>query len=81
MHLWNITDQRIMDSASVHEMVTAIAFAPRGERLVVGSMKGRCRFFACTPRTCKLEYEAQIGVAPVLVFKLQSLGCDAVWGP
>ena len=61
MHLWNITDQRIVDSASVHEMVTAIAFAPRGERLVVGSMKGRCRFFACAPGSWKLEYEAQIG--------------------
>ena len=50
----------MVDYADVHEMVTATAFAPDGRRAVVGTMKGRCRFYACEP-SFRLEYQAQIG--------------------
>ncbi len=59
--MWNIPEQRVVDWADVHEMVTATAFSPDGRRAVVGTMKGRCRFYQCEP-TFKLEYQAQIGV-------------------
>ena len=60
MRVWNIPEQRVVDWADVHEMVTATAFAPDGRRAVVGTMKGRCRFYQCEP-SFKLEYQAQIG--------------------
>lgn len=60
VRVWNIPEQRVVDWADVHEMVTATAFAPDGRRAVVGTMKGRCRFYQCEP-SFKLEYQAQIG--------------------
>ncbi len=63
VRVWNIPEQRVVDWADVHEMVTATAFSPDGRRAVVGTMKGRCRFYQCEP-TFKLEYQAQIGVLP-----------------
>ena len=60
VRVWNIPEQRVVDWADVHEMVTATAFSPDGRRAVVGTMKGRCRFYQCEP-TFKLEYQAQIG--------------------
>ncbi|KAK9821320.1 hypothetical protein WJX81_001477 [Elliptochloris bilobata] len=61
VRVWNIPEQRVVDYADVHEMVTATAFAPDGRRAVVGTMKGRCRFYACEP-SFRLEYQAQIDV-------------------
>ena len=63
VRVWNIPEQRVVDWADVHEMVTATAFSPDGRRTVVGTMKGRCRFYQCEP-TFKLEYQAQIGELP-----------------
>ena len=62
VRVWNIPEQRVVDWADVHEMVTATAFSPDGRRAVVGTMKGRCRFYQCEP-TFKLEYQAQIGAS------------------
>lgn len=62
VRVWNIPEQKVVDYADVHEMVTAVAWDERGERVVVGSMKGKCRFYTCTPRTHALEYAAQIDV-------------------
>ena len=42
-------------------MVTAVSFSPDGRKVVVGTMKGKCRFYTCE-QDFKLEYEAQIGV-------------------
>lgn len=61
MRVWNIPEQKVQDWADVHEMVTAVAWSHNGEQAVVGSMKGKCRFYACTPRTHALEYTGQIG--------------------
>ena len=60
VRVWNIPEQRVVDWADVHEMVTATAFSPDGRRTCVGTMKGRCRFYQCEP-SFKLEYQAQIG--------------------
>ena len=68
VRVWNIPEQRVVDYADVHEMVTATAFAPDGRRAVVGTMKGRCRFYACEANF-RLEYQAQIGArVPALGF-------------
>lgn len=60
--MWNIPEQsgRVVDYADVHEMVTAATFSPDGARAIVGTMKGKCRFYQLSPGF-KLEYEAQIG--------------------
>ena len=60
VRVWSIPEQRVVDWADVHEMVTAAAFAPDGRRACVGTMKGRCRFYVCEP-SFRLEYQAQIG--------------------
>ena len=59
VRMWNIPDQRVVDWADVHEMVTAVNFFPEGSRAIVGTMKGKCRFYRCA--AFKLEYESQIG--------------------
>ena len=59
VRMWNIPDQQVVDWADVHEMVTAVNFAPEGAKAIVGTMKGKCRFYRCA--NFHLEYEAQIG--------------------
>jgi hypothetical protein len=78
VRVWNIPEQRVVDWADVHEMVTATAFAPDGRRAVVGTMKGRCRFYQCEP-TFKLEYQAQIGECCASVLA-SCAGCEALRG-
>ena len=77
--MWNIPEQRVVDYADVHEMVTATAFAPDGRRAVVGTMKGRCRFYACEANF-RLEYQAQIGALPPASCLIVGYcrGCDHV---
>lgn len=62
VRIWNIPEQngRVVDYADVHEMVTATTFSADGARAIVGTMKGKCRFYQCSSHY-KLEYEAQIG--------------------
>ncbi|DBA73534.1 TPA: WD repeat-containing protein 44, variant 2 [Trebouxia sp. C0004] len=60
VRMWNIPDQRVVDWADVHEMVTAVNFSPDGAKAIVGTMKGKCRFYLCA--NFKLEYETQIDV-------------------
>lgn len=62
VRIWNIPEQhgRVVDYADVHEMVTATVFSADGSRAIVGTMKGKCRFYQCSS-DFKLEYQAQIG--------------------
>ena len=57
---WNIPDQKVVDWADVHEMVTAAAFSSEGSRAVVGTMRGKCRFYQ-VDTGFRLDYQAQIG--------------------
>ena len=57
---WNIPDQKVVDWADVHEMVTAAAFSSEGSRAVVGTMRGKCRFYQ-VDTDFRLDYQAQIG--------------------
>jgi len=67
VRLWNIPEQhgRVVDYADVHQMVTATIFSADGTRAIVGTMKGKCRFYQCSP-DFKLEYQAQIGQQPTI---------------
>ncbi len=68
--MWNIPDQRVVDWADVHEMVTAVNFSPDGAKSIVGTMKGKCRFYLCA--NFKLEYETQIGRCCTVMLTTQS---------
>lgn len=59
VRLWNIPEQRVVSWQDVHEMVTAVSYAPDGRKAVVGTMKGKCRFYSIQNNA--LEYEAQLG--------------------
>ena len=60
MRLWNVPEQRVVSWQDVHEMVTAVKYSPDGRKAVVGTMRGRCRFYGADKNS--LEYEAQLDV-------------------
>lgn len=60
VRLWNIPEQRVVSWQDVHEMVTAVTFSLDGRKAVVGTMKGKCRFYTIEKNS--LEYEAQLDV-------------------
>ena len=72
--MWNIPDQRVVDWADVHEMVTAVNFRPDGSKAIVGTMKGKCRFYRCS--NFQLEYEAQIGEPQSILLRCCSNLCS-----
>ena len=41
VRLWSVPERRVLDSADVHEMATAAAWHPDGDRLLVGTLKGK----------------------------------------
>lgn len=61
IRMWNVPDQRVMSWQDVHEMVTAVGYSRSAQRAVVGTMRGKCRFYAAADTT-GLEYEAQLDV-------------------
>jgi WD repeat-containing protein 44 len=61
VRLWNVPDQRVMSWQDVHEMVTAVGYGRDAARAAVGTMRGKCRFYAAGERA-GLEYEAALDV-------------------
>lgn len=61
VRLWNVPDSRVTSWQDIHDMVTAVTFSKDGSRAVVGSMRGKCRFFSLGISNT-LEYEAQLDV-------------------
>uniref|UniRef100_A0A061SIM7 Wd repeat-containing protein 44 n=1 Tax=Tetraselmis sp. GSL018 TaxID=582737 RepID=A0A061SIM7_9CHLO len=59
VRLWDIPNVRVTDFADCSEMVTAAAFSPGGDKVVVGTLEGKCRFYNFSSR---FSYEAQIDV-------------------
>lgn len=45
----------------VHDMVTAVGYSRDGKKAVVGTMRGKCRFYSVGGDRGGLEYEAQLG--------------------
>ena len=60
LRLWNIPDHAVADWVHVHEMVTAACFSPDGSQAVVGSFKGKCRFYNTAGMA--FEYVTQVDV-------------------
>lgn len=65
VRLWNVPEQRVVSWQDVHDMVTAVGYSRDGKRAVVGTMRGKCRFYGAGGRT-GLEYEAQLGTSFIL---------------
>jgi len=61
VRLWGVTDARVKSWVDIHDMVTAVSFNADGSKAVVGSMRGKCRFYSLGPNN-SLEYEAQLDV-------------------
>ncbi len=74
VRVWSIPEQKVVHWDDCHEMVTAVAFAPSGQRAIVGTMKGKCRFYNVEPGF-KLEYEAQIGAHNNVAHVIPNLFC------
>lgn len=61
VRLWNVPEARVTSWQDIHDMVTAVTFSKDGSRAVVGSMRGKCRFYSLGISNT-LEYEAQLDV-------------------
>ena len=61
VRLWNVPEQRVASWQDVHDMVTAVGYSRDGRRAVVGTMRGKCRFYSVSGKGI-LEYEAQLDV-------------------
>jgi len=60
VRLWYIPEHRVVDYVPVGEMVTAACFSPDGKAAIVGTYKGRCRFY--NVEGFKFEYVTQMEV-------------------
>ena len=60
VRLWSIPEQTVVDWVNIHEMVTAVCFAPDGKKAVIGSYKGKCRFYSVEGH--QFEYITQMDV-------------------
>ncbi len=61
VRVWEISESRVVAVASLHgqDMVTAAAFSPDGSRVLVGTMRGKCKFYDYTDGST-LDYVAQV---------------------
>jgi WD40 repeat protein len=60
LRMWNIPDLKVVDWIDIGEMVTSCAFSPDGERVVVGTHRGKCHFYGV--ENGKFEYLRQMQV-------------------
>ena len=58
--LWSVPEHRVVDYVDIHEMVTAVAVSPDGVTAVVGSFKGRARFYRIDG--ARFEYQTTLDV-------------------
>lgn len=61
VRLWNVPEARVSSWQDIHDMVTAVTFSRDGNKAVVGSMRGKCRFYSLGISNT-LEYDAQLDV-------------------
>ncbi|KAG0631305.1 hypothetical protein M758_1G242300 [Ceratodon purpureus] len=60
LRIWNIAEHQVVDWIDLREMITAVSYSPDGEKAIVGSYKGTCRFYNTTGN--KLQFENSIDV-------------------
>ncbi|XP_054807304.1 uncharacterized protein LOC129309671 [Prosopis cineraria] len=60
VRIWGVHEERVVDWADIHDVITAISYKPDGKGFVVGSISGTCRFYVASDKHCRLE--AQIHV-------------------
>ncbi|KAI9108718.1 hypothetical protein K1719_020365 [Acacia pycnantha] len=60
VRIWGVHEERVVDWADIHEVITAISYKPDGKGFVVGSISGTCRFYSTSDEHCR--FEAQIHV-------------------
>lgn len=58
LRLWSIPDKSVAYSASVSDMITAVAFSPDGKTCIAGTLGGLCNFY----ETEGLRWQAQLHV-------------------
>lgn len=58
LRLWSIPDKSVAFSATVPDMITAVAFTPDGKTCIAGTLGGLCMFYD----TEKLKWQAQLHV-------------------
>ncbi|MED6124787.1 hypothetical protein PIB30_062222 [Stylosanthes scabra] len=60
VRIWEIPEGHVIDWSDIHEMVTAIAYTPDGQGVLVGTMKGSCRTYSV--EDCKLSQTGEVEI-------------------
>uniref|UniRef100_A0A7I3ZZ81 Uncharacterized protein n=1 Tax=Physcomitrium patens TaxID=3218 RepID=A0A7I3ZZ81_PHYPA len=60
LRTWSIPGHQVVDWIDLREMITAVSYVPDGEKAIVGSHKGTCRFY--NTKGNKLQLDASFDV-------------------
>ncbi|KAJ4951551.1 hypothetical protein NE237_028383 [Protea cynaroides] len=58
VRLWGVPEQRVVDWADARDIITAICYQSDGQRCIVGSITGNCRFYDSSGN--RLQLDSQI---------------------
>ncbi|KAH0469390.1 hypothetical protein IEQ34_000948 [Dendrobium chrysotoxum] len=61
VRIWSIPNRQVVDWSDLREMVTAVCYTPDGQGALVGSHKGRFRFYNTSDY--KLSQESQVDIS------------------
>ncbi|CAN6480687.1 unnamed protein product [Victoria cruziana] len=57
VRIWSIPNRQVVDWADIRDIVTAVSYSPDGQRVLVGSMTGNCRFYDASGHGLQLDTE------------------------
>ncbi|KAF3795677.1 WD repeat-containing protein 44 [Nymphaea thermarum] len=57
VRIWSIPNCQVVDWADIRDIVTAVSYSPDGQRALVGSMTGNCRFYDASGHCLQLDTE------------------------
>ncbi|CAL1379946.1 unnamed protein product [Linum trigynum] len=60
VRIWGVSEARVIEWADVRDVISAICYKPDGKGFVVGSIRGRCRFYEVSANDLHLEAEIHI---------------------
>lgn len=60
VRIWSIKERQVVDWTDLREMITAACYTPDGQRAVVGSYKGTCRFYKTSGNKLQLDTFFQV---------------------
>ncbi|CAI0554865.1 unnamed protein product [Linum tenue] len=60
VRIWGVHEARVIEWADVRDAISSICYKPDGKGFVVGTIRGRCRFYEVSANDLQLEAEIRI---------------------